>query len=104
MEWTRICRLAPQAGVLRRLIIELAVAAAIVVVSVKVGWNGNAMAATVTLSPGDKIQDAVNANPAGTTFVLQPGVYRNSSVTLSDSNNGDSFIGQAGAILDGARS
>jgi len=73
-----------------------------VVVGVKVGWNGNAMAASVMLSPEDNIQDAVNANPAGTSFVLQAGVYRNSSVTLSALNNGDSFIGQAGAILDGA--
>src|SRR5215469_9088941 len=103
MEWTRICRLASQPGVVWRLIIELAIAAAIVAVGVTVGWNGKAMAAMVTLSPGDNIQDAVNASPAGTTFVLRSGVYRNDSITLSASNNGDSFIGQAGAILDGAK-
>jgi hypothetical protein len=55
----------------------------------------------VTLSPGNSIQDAVNAHPAGTTFTLQAGVYREQSVTSLQ--NGDSFIGEAGATMDGAK-
>ncbi|MBV8357757.1 MAG: right-handed parallel beta-helix repeat-containing protein [Deltaproteobacteria bacterium] len=96
------CTVVSLRDILRRFVVELAVATTLVAVSVTVGWNGSAVAATVTLSPGDSIQNAVNTNPAGTTFVLQPGVYRNNGVTLSTSNNGDSFIGQAGAIMDGA--
>jgi parallel beta-helix repeat protein len=61
-----------------------------------------APAPTVTLSPGANLQNAVDTAPAGTTFVLQPGPYRYASVNLTSSQNGDSFIGQTGAILDGA--
>ena len=60
-----------------------------------------ATAATVTLSPPDNIQNAVHVNPPGTTFALRPGIYREASVTsLKD---GDSFIGEPGAIMDGAK-
>jgi len=59
----------------------------------------SAMAARVTLSPGANIQNAIDSNPAGTTFLLNPGVYHG-SVTLTQ--NGDSFIGKRGAIMDGA--
>jgi parallel beta-helix repeat protein len=62
---------------------------------------GSAIAATVTLSSGDNIQNAVDAHAPGTTFVLRPGVYREDSVVLV--RYGDSFIGQAGAILNGAK-
>jgi len=58
-------------------------------------------APTVTLSPGNSIEKAVNANPDGTTFILQPGVYRNQSVISL--KNGDSFIGASGAVMDGAK-
>jgi parallel beta-helix repeat protein len=61
-----------------------------------------AVAATITLSAGENIQSAVTANPAGTTFILQPGVYRNQNVNLTASQDGDSFIGQAGVDIDGA--
>jgi hypothetical protein len=48
--------------------------------------------AVVSISPGSAIQSAIDANPAGTTFVLQPGIYRlQSSIMPKD---GDSFIGQ----------
>ena len=70
------------------------------------GAGGTATASTtittvsgIVLSPSDNIQDAVNANPAGTTFVLTPGVYRMQTVVPK---NGDVFSGQSGAILDGA--
>jgi hypothetical protein len=50
------------------------------------------MAATVTLSPPDNIQNAVDVNRPGTIFALRPGIYCEASVTsLKD---GDSFIGE----------
>jgi parallel beta-helix repeat protein len=66
-----------------------------------VASGGYALGATVTLSTKDNIQSAVNNNPAGTTFLLQPGTYRGQSVTLL--KDGDSFIGQKGADLNGSR-
>jgi parallel beta-helix repeat protein len=75
--------------------------AALITAAIAVGPVFGAMAATVTLSPSRDIQNAVHDNPPGTTFVFQPGIYREASVTsLKD---GDSFIGRPGAILDGAR-
>lgn len=53
----------------------------------------------VTLVPGNDIQSAVNANPAGTTFWLKPGVYTNQAITPKD---GNVFWGEYGAILDGS--
>jgi parallel beta-helix repeat protein len=61
----------------------------------------SALASMVTLSPGNNIQSAVRNNPPGTTFVLRPGLYRETSlISLKD---GDSFIGQAGADLNGSK-
>ena len=53
----------------------------------------------VTLKPGQSIQAAVNNYPAGTTFVLSAGVYRNQTVVPKQS---DIFVGQSGAYLNGA--
>ena len=86
---------------MRRAVVNLAVAGTLAVGTIAIGSGANAMAATVTLSPQNDIQTAVNANPAGTTFVLQPGTHRGNSVTSL--RNGDSFIGQAGAVMDGAK-
>ncbi len=58
-----------------------------------------ASASTVTLTPGANIQAAINSNPAGTTFYLAPGVYRMQSLVPL---NGDIFIGQTGATLNGS--
>jgi len=58
-------------------------------------------AATITLSPGANIQSAVNANPSGTAFILKSGVYWRQSVIP---RSGDSFVGQAGADLNGSQS
>jgi parallel beta-helix repeat protein len=52
----------------------------------------------IALSPGQSIQAAVNANPAGTTFTITPGTYYSQSVIPK---TGDSFLGQPGAVLDG---
>ena len=53
----------------------------------------------VTLNAGDNLQAIVSTSPAGATFVLNPGVYRMQSV---QPRNGDSFVGMAGAVLNGA--
>jgi hypothetical protein len=55
--------------------------------------------ARVSVSPETTIQDVVNTNPPGTTFVLQAGVFRMQSVTPK---NGDIFEGQHGAVLNGS--
>jgi len=54
---------------------------------------------TVILNPGDDIQSAVNANPAGTVFILNPGIYHEQEIIPQDNQQ---FIGQPGAVLDGA--
>lgn len=53
-----------------------------------------------TISPGQNIQNAVNAAPGGTTFTLKAGVHRLQSIQPKP---GDVFIGENGAILSGAR-
>jgi parallel beta-helix repeat protein len=52
----------------------------------------------VTIRPGDNLQDAVRANPDGTTFLITRGVHRRQTVRPKD---GMSFIGEPGAVLDG---
>jgi parallel beta-helix repeat protein len=54
----------------------------------------------VRVEVGESIQDAVDAHPAGTTFVLAAGVHREQQVVPRD---GDRFIGEDGAVLSGAR-
>ncbi len=54
----------------------------------------------VTLSPGDNLQAAVDAAPAGTTFTLQLGVYRMQRIAPKD---GDLFVGQGTVVLNGSR-
>jgi hypothetical protein len=55
---------------------------------------------TLVLNPGDNLGARVAAQPPGTTFVFNPGIYRGASITA---RNGDTFQGQPGAILSGAR-
>ena len=52
----------------------------------------------VVLQPGQSIQAAVDANPAGTTFTLRAGVYHGQSIVPKD---GDRFHGDSGAVLTG---
>jgi parallel beta-helix repeat protein len=52
----------------------------------------------VPIHPGESIQAAVNAHPAGASFLIKRGVHRRQSVRPKD---GMSFVGEAGAILDG---
>ena len=53
----------------------------------------------VTVHPGDNIQKLVKAHPPGTSFSISPGIYRLESISPKD---GDSFLGQPGAVLSGA--
>jgi hypothetical protein len=48
--------------------------------------------ATVNVYPGTDIPSVVNAYPAGTTFVIQPGIYRLRTPIVA--KDGDTFIGQ----------
>src|SRR6476659_349029 len=57
-------------------------------------------ATTVNVNPANNIETIVNANAAGTTFVIAAGTYRMQSVTPK---SGDIFDGQPGAILNGSR-
>jgi hypothetical protein len=57
-------------------------------------------ATTVNVYPGNNIETIVNANAAGTTFVITAGTYLMQSVTPKD---GDIFSGQSGAVLNGSR-
>jgi hypothetical protein len=50
--------------------------------------------------PGQHIQSVVNARPPGSTFLLKAGVHRMQTVQPRD---GDTFIGEPGTILSGAR-
>jgi parallel beta-helix repeat protein len=52
----------------------------------------------VEISPGQSIQAAVNANPAGTVFLLKSGTHTGQKV---DPKNGQVFVGEAGTVLDG---
>jgi parallel beta-helix repeat protein len=52
----------------------------------------------IPVYPGESIQAKVNAEPAGTTFVIKAGRHTGQSVTPKD---GNVFIGEPGAVLDG---
>jgi len=54
----------------------------------------------VILPLGVDLQSVVDQHPPGTTFVIAAGVHRMQSITPRD---GDIFIGEPGAVLNGAR-
>lgn len=54
----------------------------------------------VTVHTGENIQALVSAHPPGTSFTITPGTYRLQSIRPKD---GDSFVGEQGATLSGAR-
>jgi hypothetical protein len=56
---------------------------------------------SVFIAVGESIQGHVNAQPAGTAFTIGAGVHSNQSVAPKDGNQ---FIGQDGAVLDGQNS
>ncbi|NJL30201.1 MAG: carbohydrate-binding protein [Phycisphaerales bacterium] len=59
-----------------------------------------AVAGEVYLNVGDNFQSVVNNNPAGTTYIIKSGVHRQQSVIAK---NGDTFLGEYGAVLNGAK-
>lgn len=62
---------------------------------------GAQLGSGIFLEPGENIQEAIDANPAGTRFVLRPGIYRMQSMVPK---KGDVFIAAitGAAVLDGA--
>lgn len=52
----------------------------------------------ISINPGTTIQTVVNANPAGSVYLLKAGTHLNQSVIPK---NGDTFIGEAGTVMDG---
>ncbi len=54
----------------------------------------------IPVAVGADLQSLVDAAPAGSTFWIEAGVHRMQSVTPKD---GDHFIGEHGAVLNGAR-
>ena len=52
----------------------------------------------IAIAPGENIQAKVDANPAGTTFLLRSGTHVRQSVVPKD---GNVFRGEAGTVLDG---
>ncbi len=59
----------------------------------------NPPSGSVRLKPSMNLQAEVDRRPAGTTFWLEAGVYRNASI---EARTGDRFIGARGAIMSGA--
>jgi hypothetical protein len=53
----------------------------------------------VTVKPGDDLQQLVDTNPEGTTFVFERGLYRLARIVPK---NGDSFFAWQGAELNGS--
>jgi parallel beta-helix repeat protein len=65
------------------------------------GWeppSASVVVGGVRVAPGSDIQGFVNAHPAGTVFILGAGMHRNQKVVSKD---GNVFVGEPGAILDG---
>jgi hypothetical protein len=60
-------------------------------------------AGSVRVDPGTNLYDVTEANPAGTTFWLSPGVFTlaNDQFAQIQPRDNDTYIGAPGAILDG---
>jgi parallel beta-helix repeat protein len=59
---------------------------------------GGAPAGSIVIQPGTNIQSVVDSKPAGSTFYLVAGTHRGQSI---QPRNGDTFLGQPGAVLSG---
>lgn len=57
-------------------------------------------AVVATLKPGDDIQAVVDAHPAGTVYVFDPGTYRLQTILPK---TGDVFDGKGQAVLNGSK-
>ena len=65
-----------------------------------VATSTTAASGGIIVRPGANLQDLVNANPPGTIFRLQAGIYAGQKVSPKDGNQ---FLGEPGATLDGNR-
>jgi parallel beta-helix repeat protein len=74
------------------------VTATTVAVTTTTGSAVGAPAGSVAIQAGSNIQAVVDSTEARSTFYLLAGVYRGQTVKP---RNGDVFIGQSGAVLDG---
>jgi hypothetical protein len=73
---------------------------ALVIIAALVACESKVDSATrIDLTPGQDIQDAIDAAPPGTSFHLAPGIYRGQSFEPKD---GQSFIGEPGTVISGA--
>ena len=54
----------------------------------------------IEISPGDDIQSIIDANPAGSTYILKSGLHRMQEIWAQEE---DTYIGEDGAILNGSR-
>ena len=54
----------------------------------------------IEINPGDDIQSIVDANPAGSTYILKSGLHRMQEIWPQE---GDTYIGEDGTILNGSR-
>ena len=54
----------------------------------------------IEIFPGDDINSIVDNNPEGTTFIIKSGIHRMQEIWPK---NGNTFWGEAGAILNGGR-
>ena len=57
------------------------------------------MPQSITVQPGQNIQQTVDDAPEGTRFVFAPGIYRQQTIIPK---NRQEFIGQDGVVLSGA--
>jgi hypothetical protein len=71
----------------------------VIIIGILVFIAPQVQAATVTISPGQDIQAVVDANPAGTKYILESGVHRLQQIYP---NKGDTFEGEPGTILNGS--
>jgi len=83
----------------RNFIKLLACAPAVSCAPAAIGRQKRAEFDQIVLRPGHDIQQAIDSHPEGTNFVLTPGIYRQQSFTPK---NRQRFVGQTGAILNGA--
>ncbi|MPZ99206.1 MAG: hypothetical protein GEU80_07680 [Dehalococcoidia bacterium] len=60
----------------------------------------SAPAGAIIVAPGQDIQSVIKQHPVGSTFYLRAGVHRMQEIVPRD---GDTFLGEPGAILNGSR-
>jgi hypothetical protein len=77
-----------------------AIRAAVLCLAISVAGGAGGAGRTVWIHPGEDIQAQVDRHPAGTTFRILAGVHRMQQVRPK---HGNSFIGEPGAVLSGAR-